>query len=61
MFFTFSFLQIDSSISAVTAADVRRVCMKRLFDKDPVVVGWGAIEGLPEYNRIQTATSWLRA
>lgn len=52
--------EIDARIEAIDAPTVRRVASKYLYDKDPALVGMGPIEGLPDYNRIQTATSWLR-
>ena len=33
---------------------------KYLYDRDPALVGVGPIESLTDYNRLQTATSWLR-
>jgi len=52
--------EIDARIEAIDAATVRAVASKYLYDKDPSIVAMGPVEGLPDYNRLQTATSWLR-
>jgi mitochondrial-processing peptidase subunit beta len=52
--------EIDARIEAVDAAAVRRVVYKYMYDRDPALVGIGPVEGMPDYNRVQTATSWLR-
>ena len=52
--------EIDARIESIDAATVRKVASKYLYDKDPTIVALGPIEGLPDYNRLQTATAWLR-
>ena len=52
--------EISARIDAIDAATVRRVAYKYLYDKDPAIVAYGPIEGFPDYNRVATATSWLR-
>lgn len=52
--------ELDARISSVSAADVRRVASKYLYDKDPVMIGSGPIEALPDYNRVANSSSWLR-
>jgi len=52
--------EIDARIEAVDAAAVRKALYKYIYDKDPALVGIGPIEALTDYNRLQTATSWLR-
>lgn len=52
--------EINARIEAIDAATVRKVAYQYLFDKDPAIVAYGPIESFPDYNRVQTATSWLR-
>jgi processing peptidase subunit beta len=52
--------EINARIDSVDAATVRRISYKYLYDKDPAIVAYGPIEGFPDYNRVMTATSWLR-
>ncbi|KCV71958.1 hypothetical protein H696_01367 [Fonticula alba] len=52
--------ELVARVSSVTVQDVRNACMERIYNRDPVLVGIGAIEGLPEYNRVERATAWLR-
>lgn len=47
-------------IDKITAEDVRKVCMRYIYDKCPTVAGVGPTEGLPEYNRIRAGMYWLR-
>jgi processing peptidase subunit beta len=52
--------EINARIDAIDAATVRKVAYKYLYDKDPAIVAYGPIEGFPDYNKLQTATHWLR-
>ncbi|CAG0888007.1 unnamed protein product [Cyprideis torosa] len=52
--------EMDARIQAITAQDVRDVCMKYLYDRCPVVVGVGPIEGLPDYTWSRAGMYWLR-
>lgn len=52
--------EINARIDAIDANTVRKVSYKYLYDKDPAIVAHGPVEGFPDYQRIQTATSWLR-
>lgn len=44
-----SLAEIDARIEAVTPDVLRRVVGEFVYDKDPVLVGIGATEGLPDY------------
>jgi len=52
--------ELSQNLASIDASTVRKVAFKYLYDKDPALVGYGPIEALPDYNRIQTANSWLR-
>lgn len=52
--------ELNARISAVTADQVRQVANKYIYDQSPAVAAVGAIEGLPDYNRIRGNMSWLR-
>ncbi|KJE91163.1 peptidase beta [Capsaspora owczarzaki ATCC 30864] len=52
--------EINARIEAVNASVIREVLNKYVYDKCPAVAGIGAIEGLPDYNRIRGGMSWLR-
>jgi len=53
-------LEWSKRIDSIDAKTVRDVCYKYLYDKDPAFVGYGPIEAMPDYNRVNVATSWLR-
>ena len=42
-----------SDIDNLTSDDVREVCYKYLFNKDPVIAALGPVEALPDYTRVQ--------
>jgi len=52
--------ELEARIDAVTAADVREVCSKYIYDQCPVVAAVGPVENLPDYNRIRSSMYWLR-
>ncbi|KAK2186147.1 hypothetical protein NP493_212g03021 [Ridgeia piscesae] len=52
--------ELDARIEAVNASVVRDVCMKYIYDKCPVVVGVGPVEGLPDYSRSRAGMYWVR-
>lgn len=49
--------EIDGLVESVTAADVMKVAGQYLYDREVSVVGYGPVEGLPDYNRIRAAMS----
>ncbi|RKP39104.1 mitochondrial processing peptidase beta subunit [Dimargaris cristalligena] len=52
--------EIAAKIDAITVSDVRRVAGEKLWDREVAVVGVGAVEGMPDFNRIRGWTSWNR-
>jgi len=52
--------EADARINAVTAATVREVATRYIFDKCPAVAALGPTEGLPDYNRLRGQMHWLR-
>lgn len=56
----YSWAELHRMIDAVDAATVRRVASDYLYDRDPAIVALGPIGSFPDYNRIRTATLWLR-
>ncbi|BFZ54634.1 Mitochondrial-processing peptidase subunit beta [Savitreella phatthalungensis] len=52
--------ECDKNIAQVTAADVRRVAQRRIWDQDLAISAVGNIEGLLDYNRIRADMSILR-
>lgn len=52
--------EISARIDAVDAATVRKVLGETIYDRCPVVAGLGAIEALPDYNRIRSGNVWQR-
>ncbi|XP_063617066.1 mitochondrial-processing peptidase subunit beta [Cydia splendana] len=53
--------ELDARIDAVTAANIRDVCYKYIYDKCPAVAAVGPTEGLPDYTRLRAGMYWLRA
>ncbi|XP_049873794.1 mitochondrial-processing peptidase subunit beta [Pectinophora gossypiella] len=53
--------ELDARIEAVTAANVRDVCYKYIYDRCPAVAAVGPTENLPDYSRIRASMYWLRA
>jgi len=52
-------LETFKRVAGVSAADVRRVASKYIYDQDPVVVATGSqINNLPDYNQIRGYTFW---
>lgn len=50
-------LELEREIEKVTAEDVRRVALNRLWDQDIAIAAVGSIEGLLDYNRIRADMS----
>ncbi|XP_053672099.1 mitochondrial-processing peptidase subunit beta-like [Anopheles nili] len=51
---------LERRIDNVTAANVRDVSMKYIFDRCPAVAAVGPVENLPDYMRIRSSMSWTR-
>jgi len=52
-------LDTFKKIASISAADVKRVASKYIYDQDLVVVGTGSkISSLPDYNQIRGYTYW---
>lgn len=49
--------ECDKNIAKVTAADVRAVAQKKIWDQDLAISAVGSIEGLLDYNRIRADMS----
>lgn len=45
--------ELEERIAQVGPKDLNRVAQKYIYDRCPVVAGYGPIEGLPDYNRIR--------
>jgi len=45
--------ELDARIDSITTDQVKSVSRKYLYDKDPVVIGVGPIENMPDYPRIK--------
>lgn len=52
--------ECDKNIAAVTAADVRAVAQKKIWDQDIAISAVGSIEGLLDYNRVRADMSLNR-
>lgn len=52
--------ECDKNIAKVTAADVRAVAQKKIWDQDLAISAVGSIEGLLDYNRIRADMSLNR-
>lgn len=52
--------EMHQFIDNVTTDTVKKVCSEYLYDRCPVISAFGPIESLPDYNRIRSATLWLR-
>uniref|UniRef100_A0A2M3YZW5 Putative mitochondrial-processing peptidase subunit beta n=1 Tax=Anopheles braziliensis TaxID=58242 RepID=A0A2M3YZW5_9DIPT len=52
--------ELERRIENVTAANVRQVAMKYIFDRCPAVASVGPVENLPDYMRIRSSMSWVR-
>ncbi|KAJ1903698.1 Mitochondrial-processing peptidase subunit beta [Coemansia sp. IMI 209127] len=53
--------QIAEAVDAIDASAVRKVAYERLWDQEVAAVGVGSIQGMPDYMRIRSAMSWMRA
>ncbi|KAJ2743990.1 Mitochondrial-processing peptidase subunit beta [Coemansia sp. BCRC 34301] len=53
--------EVASAVDAIDAAAVRKVAYERLWDQEVAAVGVGSIQGMPDYMRIRSAMSWMRA
>lgn len=49
--------EIDGLIEGITAQDVMRVAGQYIYDRELVLVGYGPVESLPDYNRTRSAMS----
>ncbi|KAI8803572.1 Metalloenzyme, LuxS/M16 peptidase-like protein [Cladochytrium replicatum] len=47
--------EIDGLIESVTAKDVMRVAVEHIYDREVVLVGYGPVDGLQDYNRLRNA------
>lgn len=45
--------ELENRIAAVKPSDLSRAAERYIYDRDPVVAGYGPIEGLPDYNRLR--------
>jgi processing peptidase subunit beta len=52
--------QLHAGIQAIDEHMVRDVCMKYIYDRCPAISAVGAVESLPDYNRIRGNMYWLR-
>ena len=49
--------EIDGLIEKVSVADVMRVAGEYIYDREVVLVGYGPVEALPDYNRMRSNMS----
>eukprot|EP00121_Abeoforma_whisleri_P000027 Awhi_evm1s26 len=52
-------LEISTRLDACSPQQIRDVMTEILYDRCPAVAGYGAIEGLTDYNRIRGSQHWL--
>jgi len=52
--------ELETRINSVTAATVRQVCLKYIYDQCPVVSAVGPCENLTDYLNIRSGMWWLR-
>eukprot|EP01027_Heterolobosea_sp_BB2_P007520 GEZU01011185.1.p1 GENE.GEZU01011185.1~~GEZU01011185.1.p1 ORF type:complete len:484 (-),score=168.05 GEZU01011185.1:650-2101(-) len=52
--------EIFARIDAIDADTIRRVAMKYIYDRDPVMAAYGKIDHIPDYNLLRSWTYWLR-
>lgn len=52
--------ELEQRINSVTAANVKNVCMKYIYDRCPAVASIGPVENLLDYSRIRAGMYWLR-
>jgi len=52
--------ELEQRINSVTAANVKSVCMKYIYDRCPAVASIGPVENLLDYTRIRAGMYWLR-
>ncbi|KAJ2825137.1 Mitochondrial-processing peptidase subunit beta [Coemansia sp. 'formosensis'] len=53
--------EVAAAVDAIDAAAVRKVAYERLWDQEVAAVGVGSIQGMPDYMRIRSGMSWMRA
>ncbi|KAJ2136257.1 Mitochondrial-processing peptidase subunit beta, partial [Coemansia sp. D1744] len=53
--------EVAAAVDAIDAETVRKVAYKRLWDQEVAAVGVGPIQGMPDYMRIRSGMSWMRA
>ncbi|KAJ2492471.1 Mitochondrial-processing peptidase subunit beta [Coemansia sp. RSA 2050] len=53
--------EVAAAVDAIDASAVRKVAYERLWDQEVAAVGVGSIQGMPDYMRIRSAMSWMRA
>ncbi|KAJ2505802.1 Mitochondrial-processing peptidase subunit beta [Coemansia sp. RSA 2049] len=54
-------VEVAAAVDAVNGDAVRKVAYERLWDQEVAAVGVGSIQGMPDYMRIRSAMSWMRA
>lgn len=52
--------EVFARIDAIDATTVKDVAMKYIYDKDPVVVGYGPCHAIPDYNNVRSRTYYLK-
>ncbi|OLY78397.1 Mitochondrial-processing peptidase subunit beta [Smittium mucronatum] len=53
--------EVAAAVDRITAKDVHRVAYERIWDNEVAVVGIGPVNGLPDYNRVRGAMSFMRS
>ncbi|KAJ2414334.1 Mitochondrial-processing peptidase subunit beta [Coemansia sp. RSA 2530] len=53
--------EVAAAVDAIDASAVRKVAYERLWDQEVAAVGVGSIQGMPDYMRIRSGMSWMRA
>ncbi|KAJ2058044.1 Mitochondrial-processing peptidase subunit beta [Coemansia aciculifera] len=53
--------EVAAAVDAIDATAVRKVAYERLWDQEVAAVGVGSIQGMPDYMRIRSGMSWMRA
>eukprot|EP00761_Pharyngomonas_kirbyi_P011853 gb/GECH01011879.1/.p1 GENE.gb/GECH01011879.1/~~gb/GECH01011879.1/.p1 ORF type:complete len:481 (+),score=122.27 gb/GECH01011879.1/:1-1443(+) len=52
--------EVFARVDAIDAKTVKDVAMKYIYDRDPVVVGYGPIHNIPDYNNLRSKTYYLK-
>ncbi|KAJ1958376.1 Mitochondrial-processing peptidase subunit beta [Linderina pennispora] len=53
--------EVAAAVDAIDADKVRKVAYERLWDQEVAVASVGSIQGMPDFMRIRSAMSWMRA